>query len=159
MARREHPPLMIDSMNAAALEKALDLAGSGCIINSASLADEVHLSKVDELAQRYLAEVVIAGRDQAGLATTKERKVDIAERTLARISSPAIVDLLALPVKTSPDAWKESVAAIGLISARTLLALSNFSFGLPQDERAAIEQDILHHAKTAGLDFVILNPR
>ena len=163
----QHPPFMIDSQSSEAMELALQFCGDGNFLNSASLEDRPHLDRVCKLAKLHHATVVIACRDVAGLAVTRQRKLDIAQRTLDQIDlalASVIVDVLAFPVATLPEGLNESLAAIDLIreacpGVRTLLALSNFSFGMPTRERVTLEKLILDDASSAGLDFVILNTR
>ena len=165
--RKNRPPFMIDSLSAETMERALQICGAGNFLNSTSLEDEVHLNRVCRLAKLHHAGIVIACRDGAGLAITRQRKLDIARRTLDRMDpapESVIVDVLAFPVATLPEGLTESLAAIELIreacpGVRTLLALSNFSFGIPLKQRAAVEKTILNDASSAGLDFVILNTR
>lgn len=164
---KNHPPLMIDSQSPETMEHALQICGAGNFLNSASLEDEAHLDRVCRLAKLYRAGIVIACRDVAGLAITRHRKLDIAQRTLDRVDAApesVIVDVLAFPVATLPEGLTESLAAIELIreacpGVRTLLALSNFSFGMPPQQRIPLEKGILNDASSAGLDFVILNTR
>ena len=162
-----HPPFLIDSRSPETMERALQICGAGNFLNSASLEDEVHLDRVCRLAKLHHAGIVIACRDDAGLAINRQRKLDIAQRTLDWIDAApesVIVDVLAFPVATLPEGLPESLAAIELIrkacpGVRTLLALSNFSFGMPWQERVRVEKGILNDASSAGLDFVILNTR
>ncbi len=164
---KKHPPFMIDSRNPEAMERALQFCGAGNFLNSASLEDQVHLQRVCELAKHYHAGVVIACRDDKGLALTRRRKLEIAQRTIDRMHprpDTVIVDVLAFPFATHPEGLTESLAAIRLIreacpEVRTLLALSNFSFGMPPRQRVPLEKRILTDASSAGLDFVILNTR
>ena len=147
------------------MEQALRFCGAGHFLNSVSLADESHLRGVCGLAGRYGAGVVIACRDQEGPAINRHRKLDAALRAVDRGEVPpesAIIDLLAFPAETFPDGVKESLAAIELVkhalpAVSTLLALSNFSFGMPAPQRQAFEIGILLGAASAGLDYVILN--
>jgi 5-methyltetrahydrofolate--homocysteine methyltransferase len=162
---RKHPPLMIDSLNPEVMELALRVCGGGNFLNSASLQDRSHLQRVCELAEHSGSAFVVACRDEAGLAITRERKLNVALKTLDCVDvdpESVIVDVLALPVVTFPDGRGEAIAAIELIrhalpGVRTLLALSNFSFGMPPRERDAVERAILQDAVSAGVDFVILN--
>jgi 5-methyltetrahydrofolate--homocysteine methyltransferase len=166
-ALKNHPPFMIDSRSPETMERALQICGAGNFLNSSSLEDKVHLGRVCRLAKLYRSGIVIACRDDAGLAITRQRKLEIAQRTLDRmdpVPESVIVDVLAFPVATLPEGLTESLAAIELIrkacpEARTLLALSNFSFGMPAQQRIPVEMGILNDASSAGLDFVILNTR
>jgi 5-methyltetrahydrofolate--homocysteine methyltransferase len=167
IVRQKHPPLMIDSLDAGVMEHALRFCRAGQFLNSISLEDETHLRRVCSLAGGYRAGVVIACRDEQGPAFDRHRKLDAALRAVDRgavAPESVIIDLLAFPAATLPDGVKESLAAIEVVKhalpgVSTLLALSNFSFGMPAPERQAFERGILLSAAYAGLDYVILNTR
>ncbi len=169
ISRRPHPPLMIDTMKPEAMELALSICGPNAILNSANLADLPQLNAVCDLARSHAASIVAGCRDAQGMATTRERKLEVTLRAVDRIAEKqgiapeyVILDLLAFPVATSPEYFDETVAAIELIgnalpNTRTLLALSNFSYGLPERERTAVEVSALGRITAAGLDIAILN--
>ncbi|MEP6533804.1 MAG: dihydropteroate synthase [Bryobacteraceae bacterium] len=166
-ALRNHRRWMVDSQHPLVMERALQVCGEGQVLNSASLANPANLDRVGELALQYGAAIVVACRDAAGPAMTRHAKLDAARRALDQLSietDKVILDLLAFPITAFPDALAETLDAIGLIrqacpGARTLLALSNFSFRMPFAERFALEERILNEACAAGLDFLILNTR
>jgi 5-methyltetrahydrofolate--homocysteine methyltransferase len=169
LQHRIHPPVFIDSLNADAMELALGFCGPGATLNSASLQSPAHLERVCSLARLYKAAVVIACRDSRELAVTATQKLKIARQALNLITKDygldpesILLDVLAFPVSTSPEALPHTLSGIELIHGeiphvRTLIGLSNLSYGLPEHERASVERNALVQAAAAGLDFVILN--
>jgi 5-methyltetrahydrofolate--homocysteine methyltransferase len=169
LQHRIHPPVFIDSLNADAMELALGFCGQGATLNSASLQNPSHLERVCSLVRLHQASVVIACRDSRELAVTAEQKLEIAHQAVNVITKDhglnpesILLDLLALPVSTSPQSLQHTLFAIEFIHREipqigTLIGLSNLSYGLPEDERAAVERNALAQASAAGLDFVILN--
>jgi 5-methyltetrahydrofolate--homocysteine methyltransferase len=166
---RIHPPVFIDSLSTDAMELALGFCGPGATLNSASLKNPSHLERVCSLARLHQAGVVIACRDSGELAVTAEQKLKTAHQALDVITKDhglnpesILLDLLALPVSTCPQSLQHTLSAIEFIHGempqiRTLIGLSNLSYGLPEHERAAVERNALAQAAAAGLDFVILN--
>ena len=71
-----------------------------------------------------------------------------------------MIDCLSLPVAVYPDQAAETLKAVALVKrelgVRTMLGISNISFGMPDRER--INAAFLTMAIAAGLDLPILNP-
>src|SRR6266536_1932304 len=117
-------------------------------------------------------------RDEAAdmercMAVTTERKLAIAERSwhllTERYGLPArdlIFDALVFPVGTgdanyvgSAMATIEGVRAIKtrFPECKTILGISNVSFGLPPAGREVLNSVFLYHCTKAGLDYAIVN--
>src|SRR5207247_3435779 len=108
-----------------------------------------------------------------GMAVTTERKLAIAERSwhllTERYGLPArdlIFDALVFPVGTgdanyigSAMATIEGVRAIKtrFPECKTILGISNVSFGLPPAGREVLNSVFLYHCTKAGLDYAIVN--
>src|SRR5207247_9956798 len=108
-----------------------------------------------------------------GMAVTTERKLAIAERSwhllTERYGLPArdlIFDALVFPVGTgdanyigSAMATIEGVRAIKtrFPTSKTILGISNVSFGLPPAGREVRNSAFLYHCTKAGLDYAIVN--
>ena len=72
---------MPDSTQIKALEAALKQIGGRCIINSVNLEDgEEKFDEVCKLAKRFGAALVCLVIDEIGMAKTKQRKLEVAER-------------------------------------------------------------------------------
>lgn len=170
-------PFMIDSTDPAVVEEALTwLQGKG-IVNSINLEDgEERFRKVCPLLRRYGAAVVVGCIDDdptEGQARTADRKMAVAERAYRLLTEKYEVpgedivwDPLVFPAGTGDanyvGAARETLEAIRRLKARfpetkTILGISNVSFGLPPAGREVLNSVFLHHAVEAGLDMAIVN--
>ncbi len=170
-------PLMIDSTDAAAIEQSLKRSQGKAIINSINLEDgEERFQKVVPLARRFGAALVVTCIDedkQQAQAVTRERKLQIAERTFKLLTEKygvepedIIFDPLVFPVGTGDKnyigAGVETIEGIRLIkqalpNCKTSLGISNVSFGLPEAGREVLNSVMLYHCVQAGLDLAIVN--
>ncbi len=177
ITRKVKVPLMIDSTDPAVIELALERCQGKGIVNSINLEDGVErFEKVVPLIKTYGAAVVVGCIDenkQQGMAVTAERKLAIALRSYHLLTEeyglPArdlIFDALVFPVGTgdanyigSAVATIEGVRAIKarLPECRTILGVSNVSFGLPPAGREVLNSVFLYHCTKAGLDYAIVN--
>src|SRR6266568_1479838 len=165
-------PLMIDSTDAAVLESALKACQGKAIVNSINLEDgEDRFEKVVPLLKSYGGAVVVGCIDedkQQGMAVTRARKLAVAERSYALLTEkyglPArdlIFDALVFPVGTGDANYigsaVETIEGIRAIKARfpeckTILGISNVSFGLPPAGREVLNAVFLYQCTKAGLD-------
>src|SRR6266511_518600 len=170
-------PLMIDSTDAAVIESALKACQGKAIVNSINLEDgEERFEKVVPLLKTYGGAVVVGCIDedkQQGMAVTRARKLAIAERSHALLTEkyglPArdlILDALVFPVGTGDANYigsaVETIQGIRAIKARfpeckTILGISNVSFGLPPAGREVLNAVFLYQCTKAGLDYAIVN--
>ncbi|HYE90111.1 MAG TPA: homocysteine S-methyltransferase family protein, partial [Terriglobales bacterium] len=177
VARKVKVPFMIDSTDAAVLELALRHCQGKAIVNSINLEDgEERFEKVVPLLRTYGAAVVVGCIDenkQQGMAVTRQRKLEIAERSYELLTKkygvPArdlIFDALVFPVGTGDANYVgsavETIEGIRLIKqrfpeCRTILGISNVSFGLPPAGREVLNSVFLYHCTKAGLDYAIVN--
>jgi 5-methyltetrahydrofolate--homocysteine methyltransferase len=128
------------------------------------------------LLKRYGAAVVVGCIDEdkrQGMAVTRERKLAIARRSYelltTRYGLPArdiVFDPLVFPCGTGDAAYmgsaRETIEGVRLIKrafpeCRTLLGISNVSFGLPPAGREILNSVFLHENLMAGLDLAIVN--
>ncbi|WP_029519865.1 methionine synthase [Persephonella sp. IF05-L8] len=169
-------PLMPDSTQPPALETALKLIGGRPILNSANLEDgEEKFNKVCQLAKRYGAAVVLLTIDEKGMAKTKERKVEVAER-MYRLATEKhglhpedlVFDVLTFTVGSGDEEYRDAaiqtIEAIKEIRRRYpevgfVLGISNISFGLDMTARKYLNSVFLHHCVEAGLTMAIVNPK
>jgi len=170
-------PLMIDSTNPAAIERALTYCQGKSIINSINFEDgEEKFHKVLPLVKKYGAAIIIGSIDedkQQAQAITRERKLAIALRAHRYCTEQwgipeedLIFDPLTFPCATGDANYigsaVETVEAIRLIKeklprCKTILGISNVSFGLPPAAREVVNSVMLYHATKAGLDLAIVN--
>jgi 5-methyltetrahydrofolate--homocysteine methyltransferase len=168
---------MIDSTDAVVIERALRACQGKAIVNSINLEDgEERFEKVVPLLRTYGGAVVVGCIDenkQQGMAVTRARKLAVAERSHALLTEkygvPArdlIFDALVFPVGTGDVNYigsaVETIEGIRAIKARfpeskTILGISNVSFGLPPAGREVLNAVFLYHCTKAGLDYAIVN--
>jgi 5-methyltetrahydrofolate--homocysteine methyltransferase len=177
LVRRVKVPLMIDSTDASVIELALRHCQGKAIVNSINLEDgEERFARVVPLLKTYGAAVVVGCIDedkQQGMAVSRHRKLAVAERSHALLTQqyglPArdlIFDPLVFPAGTGDVNYvgsaEETVEGVRAIKARfpqcrTILGISNVSFGLPPAGREILNSVFLYHCTKAGLDYAIVN--
>jgi len=168
-------PLMIDSTEPAVIERALEHVPGRAIVNSINMENgRQRIDAVVPLAKRHGAALVALTIDEAGMAKTRERKLEVARKifdiVVGEYGLPAealIYDALTFTLATGDQEWvesaKETIEGIRLIKRElpgvaTILGVSNVSFGLAPDARAVLNSVFLHHCVEAGLDAAIVNP-
>src|SRR5580700_2494394 len=158
IATRVPAPILVDSTEADVVEEALKRIPGKAIINSINLEDgEKRTSKVLPMAKRYGAAVIALTIDEDGMALTAEKKAAIAHR---------IFDPLTLPISTGQDEYRsagiETLKAVEKIkkelpNVKTILGVSNISFGLDAYPRRVLNSVFMHEAVDHGLDMAIVN--
>ena len=174
IATRVPAPILIDSTEAAVIEEALKRIPGKPIINSINLEDgEKRTSKVLPMARRYGAAVIALTIDEQGMALTADRKVAIAHRIhdlavnkYGLRPEDLIFDALTLPISTGQEDYRsaaiETLEAVRRIKlelprSRTVLGVSNISFGLNAYARRVLNSVFLKEAVDRGLDAAIVN--
>jgi 5-methyltetrahydrofolate--homocysteine methyltransferase len=177
LIRKIKAPLMIDTTDARAMELSLTYCQGKSIINSVNLEDgEEKFERVCPLARSYGAAIIVGCIDEDPVqaqAFTRERKLEIAERSLQLLTEKygfraenIIFDPLVFPCATGDENYiggaVETVEGIRLIKqriphVRTVLGISNVSFGLPPGAREMVNSVFLYYATKAGLDLAIVN--
>ena len=177
LIRKIKAPLVIDTTDPRTVELALTYCEGKSIINSINLEDgEEKFERVCPLARAYGAALVVGCIDEDKLqaqAFTRERKLAIAERSYQLLTEKygippedIIFDPLVFPCATGAVNYIggaiETVEGIRLIKdkiphVKTILGISNVSFGLPPGAREVVNSVFLYHATKAGLDLAIVN--
>ena len=174
MATQVALPLCIDSTETPVLEAALKLYGGRAIINSINFEDGTEKADaVLELARKFGAAVIALVIDEEGQAVDFDRKVAIAQRIRDYAvqqhglrEEDLIFDALTFTLGTGQEELRRSgldtINAIREIKrrmpgAKTVLGLSNCSFGLSPLTRQVLNSVFLHHAVEAGLDMAIVH--
>lgn len=169
-------PLMVDSTQLDVLEAGLKLLGGRAIINSINLEDgEDKFDKICELAKRFGAALIALTIDEEGMAKEAERKLAVAQRihdlVTKRHGLPAdclIFDPLTFTIGSGDeDSRKAGIATLEGIKlvkervpeARTILGLSNISFGLKPYPRQILNSVFLAEAIKYGLDACIVHSK
>ena len=158
-------PLQLDSSNPAALEAGLRVYSGKAIVNSVN-GEEESLNAVLPLVKQYGAAVVGLTLDKGGIPKTAEGRFAIAKRILERALSLGIpkenvfIDCLTLTASAEQAAVAETLRAVRMVKEqlglKTVLGVSNISFGLPN--RELVNHSFLTLALANGLDLPILNP-
>jgi len=177
LIRKIKAPVMIDTTDPRAIELALTYCQGKCIINSINLEDgEEKFQRVCPIAKRYGAALVVGSIDEDKLqaqAFTRERKLAIAQRSYRLLTEKygiapedMIFDPLVFPCATGDvnyiGAAVETIEGIRLVKekipyAKTVLGISNISFGLPAAAREVVNSVFLYYCTKAGLDLAIVN--
>jgi len=174
IATRVPAPILVDSTEADVVEEALKRIPGKAIINSINLEDgEKRTSKVLPMAKRYGAAVIALTIDEDGMALTAEKKTAIAHRIYHLATkkyglppTDLIFDALTLPISTGQEEYRtagvETLNAIRRIKhelpeVKTILGVSNISFGLDAYPRRVLNSVFMHEAVDHGLDMAIVN--
>ncbi|NLI09689.1 MAG: dihydropteroate synthase [Elusimicrobia bacterium] len=169
-------PLMIDTTNLAAAELACKISAGKIMINSVNFEfGEKKPLEALALNRKYGAKIVfgLIDEDKAkGMAVDCERKIAIAERAYDFMinkggmkPSDLIFDALVFPVGVGGDykfSASETIKAVGELKkifpeVKTILGISNVSFGLPPKAREVLNSVFLREAVLKGLDSAIVN--
>lgn len=158
-------PLQIDSTDKNVIEKALRYYNGKAIVNSVNGEDKV-LDNILPIVKKYGACVVGLTLDENGIPSTCEERFKIAEKIVNKAKEYGIhkedvfIDCLVLTASTQQKEVFETLKAITMVKERlgvkTLLGVSNISFGLPN--RPLINETFLSLALGRGLDLPIINP-
>ena len=177
LIRKIKAPIMIDTTDPTAVELALTYCQGKAIINSINLEDgEEKFEKVVPIAHDFGAAIVVGCIDEDPMqaqAFTRERKLAIAQRSYELLTTKygmapedIIFDPLVFPCATGDENYiggaVETMEGIRLIKqalpdTRTILGISNVSFGLPAGAREVVNSVFLYYCTKAGLDLAIVN--
>ncbi len=158
-------PLQLDSSSPQVLEQALRVYNGKPIVNSVN-GERAVLEKILPLVKKYGAAVVGLTLDESGIPLKAEERFAVAERIVRAAEEYGIrredvyIDCLTLTASVQQAEVRETLRAMELVKSRlgvkTVLGVSNISFGLPQ--RELLNVSFLTLAMAHGLDLPILNP-
>ncbi|MBW1691286.1 MAG: dihydropteroate synthase [Deltaproteobacteria bacterium] len=160
-------PLSIDSSDPAVLEAGLKKGnGSPSMINSTK-AEQQSLEEIVPLASSYTSPLVALTMDESGIPKTVQDRLRSCEKIAEACERWGVAmehvffDPLVMPIGTDINQGMETLAAVTEIKkefpkAKTVLGLSNISYGLPA--RTRLNATFLHMAIYAGLDAAIVDP-
>ena len=177
LTKKVKAPIMLDSTDARVIGEALKRLQGKSIINSVNLEDgEARFQTIAPLARAYGAALVVGCIDddkEQAQAITRQRKLEIAIRSHALLTEKygipeedLIFDPLVFPAGTGDANYigsaAETIEGVRLIkealpNAKTILGISNVSFGLPPAGREVFNSVFLYHCVQAGLDLAIVN--
>ena len=158
-------PLQLDSSDPAALERALRVYNGKPIVNSVN-GEQKTLDAILPLCKKYGAAVVGLTLDEHGIPDDAEGRLAIARRIVAAADAAGIpredvyIDCLTLTASAQQEGAAQTLQALTRckreLGVRTVLGVSNISFGLPC--RGYLNTTFLTMAMAAGLDLAIMNP-
>ncbi len=158
-------PLQIDTSDPVALERALRHYNGVALVNSVNGKKE-SMDAVFPLVKKYGGVVVALTLDEKGIPATAEGRVAIAKRildygaTFGLTKDDFVVDVLCLAVSADPMSARVILESLTRVRAelgvRTILGVSNVSFGLPA--RPLLNATFYSLALEAGLSSAIVNP-
>ena len=159
-------PLQVDSAVPATIEAAVRSYPGKPIINSTNGKQET-MDAVIPIAAHYGCALVALTIDEKGIPQTAEGRLEVAQRIVAATDAAGIprqdvvVDCLCMAASTDQSAPRAILDGIALVKrelpgVRTVLGVSNISFGLPF--RPLVNATFLAAAFAAGLDLCIINP-
>ncbi|MBI3181050.1 MAG: methionine synthase [Myxococcales bacterium] len=167
-------PLMFDTTDERVAAAALTYSQGKAIINSINLEDgEGSFRRVAALSRKFGAALVVGCIDEEGMAVQRERKLKVAERCFGLLTEALGVppediyfDPLVFPCASGDAKYAgsavETIEGLRLIRqrfprCRTVLGISNVSFGLPPAGREVLNSVFLYHCVQAGLDLALVN--
>ncbi len=158
-------PLQIDSSDPAAVEGAVRRYAGKPLINSVNGKQE-NMDAVLPIVKHYGCAVVGLTLDESGIPPTAEERFAIAQKIVAEAAKYGIpkqdvfIDCLVMSASTNQNEVVEILRAVNMVKTklgcRTVLGVSNVSFGLPA--RPIVNGTFLAAAFAAGLDMPMLNP-
>ena len=158
-------PLQLDSASAGALEAAARVYNGKPLINSVN-GKESSLRTVLPVVKKYGACVLGLTLDDSGIPESAEARLAVARRIVdeaERLGIPRhdiLIDCLTLTASAQQDLVRETLKAVRMVKeelgVRTVLGLSNVSFGLPR--RPLVNRTMFAAALMQGLDAAIINP-
>ena len=158
-------PLQIDTSNIQAMERALRVYNGKPLINSVNGKQEV-MEAVFPLVKRYGGVVVALALDEDGIPETADGRLKVAEKIYAKASEYGIerkdivIDALCMTVSSDSRGAITTLETVRRVrdelGGKTILGVSNISFGLPQ--REIVNAAFFTMALQNGLNAAIINP-
>ncbi len=159
-------PLQIDTSDTVAMEKALRIYNGKAMVNSVNGKEKV-MDEVFPLVKKYGGMLVCLTLDENGIPETVQGRMDIAKRIITRAEEYGITkenlvfDPLCMTVSTNKDNAKITLECIEKLTndlgVKTVLGVSNVSFGLPN--RELLNSTFFALAMQKGLSAGIINPK
>ncbi len=158
-------PLQIDTSDIEAMERALRIYNGKPLINSVNGKQET-MKAVFPLVKKYGGVVVALALDEGGIPETAEGRIAIAKKLYATAAEygikpkDIIIDALCLTVSSDSQGALTTLETLRRVRdelhGKTILGVSNISFGLPQ--REIINAAFFTMAMQNGLSAAIINP-
>ncbi len=159
-------PLQIDTSDAVAMEKALRIYNGKAMVNSVNGKEKV-MEEVFPLVKKYGGVLVCLTLDESGIPETVQGRIDIAKRIINKAKEyeiekkDLVFDPLCMTVSTNKNNAKITLECIERLTnelgVKTVLGVSNVSFGLPN--RELLNSSFFTLAMQKGLSAGIINPK
>ncbi len=159
-------PLQIDTSDVVAMEKALRIYNGKAMVNSVNGKEE-SMNSVFPIVKKYGGVVVCLTLDEKGIPETADGRIEIAKRIIKKaeeygISKENLVfDPLCMTVSTNKGNAKITLECVERLTndlgVKTVLGVSNVSFGLPN--RELLNSTFFTLAMQKGLSAGIINPK
>ena len=158
-------PLQIDTSNIEAMKKALRHYNGKPIINSVNGKQE-SMKNIFPIVKKYGGVVVALTLDENGIPDEAVGRFNIAKNIIETAESYGInkkdivIDVLCMTISSDIKSAEVTIKALKmvkeLLNVKTILGVSNISFGLPK--REIINSNFYNMALIGGLDIAIINP-
>ena len=159
-------PLQIDTSDSVAMEKALRIYNGKAMVNSVNGKAKV-MDEVFPLVKKYGGVLVCLTLDENGIPETVDGRIDIAKRIIEKAKGYGITkenlvfDPLCMTVSTNKNNAQITLECIEKLTndlgVKTVLGVSNVSFGLPN--RELLNSTFFTLAMQKGLSAGIINPK
>ncbi|MFP3867479.1 MAG: dihydropteroate synthase [Desulfobacteraceae bacterium] len=160
-------PLCLDSADPMILEAGLQAATKDQSMINSTKAEKQSLEEIVPLAAQYGARLVALTMDESGIPKTVEDRLGAAAKVVEACEKNQVplqnifFDPLVMPISTDISYGLTTLNTVRAIKekypeAKTVLGLSNISFGLPA--RSQINVAFMHMCLYAGLDAAIIDP-
>lgn len=158
-------PLQIDTSNMAAMERAMRVYNGKPLVNSVNGKEE-SMRAVFPLVKKYGGVVVALTLDESGIPETADGRMAIARKIYKTAeeygikSRDILIDALCLTISSDSQGALTTLETVRRVRdelhGKTILGVSNISFGLPQ--REIINASFFTMAMASGLNAAIINP-
>ncbi len=157
-------PLQIDSSNLEAMEIGCRYYNGRPLLNSVNGTKE-SMDAIFPIVKKYGARVIGLCLDEEGIPDKAEKRFEIAKKIIKEAAKYGIgkesivIDCLVLTASAKQEEVMETIKAVQMVSSigvKTVLGVSNVSFGLPN--RPLLNRTFLSLAMGAGLTMPIMNP-
>lgn len=158
-------PLQIDTVDQKAMERAMRIYNGKPMVNSVSGKQE-SMDMVFPLVKKYGGVVIGLALDERGIPKTAEERVEVAGKIIREAAKYGIkpkdivIDVLTMTISSEPEGAITALEALEMVRkryhVRTVLGVSNISFGLPY--RPAVNSIFYAMAMQKGLSAGIINP-
>ncbi|KQC12860.1 MAG: hypothetical protein APR63_01895 [Desulfuromonas sp. SDB] len=166
-------PLCFDSTDPDVIQTVLERYSGKCIINSVNLQNPQKAEKIFSLATRFKTALICLLIDQEGMALSLNKKMEITQRIYNIATEKYNIkpyDLIFDPLTFTLGSGKQEYADTAVQSlesisriknkfpeVKTILGISNISYGLNSKLRKILNSVFLYHAVKQGLDIAIVD--